>query len=152
MIYKKYFEYISFFKNINNFEYIIKENEIFKVVNLTEEEIKAISLKDIKGYSSKKCSKEMDMNLKDFEALIYSARKKIAIAISQGTSIKVNIEEKHEEIEESIDDCWKFRCAICGYIYYVNYENGSIVCPKCNSNKVMTSEEAGFTKKWFNKK
>ena len=34
----------------------------------------------------------------------------------------------------------------------VNYENGSIVCPKCNSNKVMTSEEAGFTKKWFNKK
>ena len=131
MIYEKYFEYISFFKNINNFEYIIKENEIFKEVNLTEEEIKAISLKDVKGYSSKKCSKEMDMNLKDFEALIYSARKKIAIAISQGTSIKVNIEEKHEEIEESIDDCWKFRCAICGYIYYGDNIPDDFQCPTC---------------------
>ena len=96
----------------------------------------------------------MGIDIKEFETLIDSARKKIALAISDATSIKVTIEEKVEDIKENLEDgkVCKFRCATCGYIYYVNYENGNIVCPKCNSTKVMTSEEAGFTKKWFNKK
>ena len=154
MKYKTYFEYISFFRDINNSEYVLKDSEIFKEVKLTKEEIKAISLKDINGYSSKKCSKQMGIDIKEFETLINSARKKIALAISDATSIKVTIEEKVEEIKENLEDgkVCKFRCATCGYIYYVNYENGVIRCPKCSSIKVMTSGEAGFTKKWFNKK
>jgi len=154
MKYETYFEYISFLKNINNFEYALNDSEIFKEVKLTKQEIEAISLKDINGYNSKKCSKQMGIDIKEFEALINSARKKIALAISDATSIKVTIDEKLEEIKENLEDgkVCKFRCATCGYIYYVNYEKGNIICPKCNSTKVMTNEDAGFTKKWFNKK
>ena len=67
MKYETYFEYISFLKNINNFEYALNDSEIFKEVKLTKEEIEAISLKDINGYNSKKCSKQMGIDIKEFE-------------------------------------------------------------------------------------
>ena len=40
----------------------------------------------------------------------------------------------------------KFRCAICGQIYEIDYTKEDIKCPLCLSSKIMTNEEAGFLK------
>ena len=94
----------------------------------------------------------MGISGKNFQNLIEEARKKISIALIEGKSIKITVEEEVEEEDLHDVKACKFRCAICGYIYYVNYEYQDIVCPKCNSTKVMSSEEAGFSKKWSIKK
>ena len=40
----------------------------------------------------------------------------------------------------------KFRCAVCGQIYKIDYTREYIKCPLCLSSKIMTNEEAGFLK------
>lgn len=148
---KDYYK-LKFFPDIRYLESYMRESENLKEIELSKIEIQAIKLKDIEGYSDKKCSKIMGITVKDFEKIICKARKKVAIALDDGRCIKIIIKE--EEIKEDLSDlkACKFRCATCGYIYYVNYEFQEIVCPKCNSTKVMSSEEAGFFKKWSYKK
>ncbi len=148
------YDSIRFFPEKGYIERCIKDNDNLQEIELSNDEIKAINLKDIEGYSSKKCSKKMGITLKDFESLIDEARKKIAVALVDGKNIKITIKENEPKEDEDLANkkVCKFRCATCGYIYYVNYEYQDIVCPKCKSTKVMSSEEAGFSKKWSIKK
>ena len=144
------YDYRSYFTEKAYFEYLTRDDEL-EEVKLTKEEMEAINLKDVKGYTKRECSKRMGISGKNFQNLIEEARKKISIALIEGKSIKITVEEVEEKDLHDVKAC-KFRCATCGYIYYVNYEYQDIVCPKCNSTKVMSSEEAGFCKKWSYKK
>ena len=145
------YNYRRYFIEKSHIEHLIRNDEL-EEIKLTKDEIEAINLKDIKGYTKKECSKRMGISNKDFQQLVKEARKKILIALIEGKSIKITVEEEVEEEDLQDLKVCKFRCAICGYIYYVNYEYQDIVCPKCNSTKVMSSEEAGFNKKWSIKK
>lgn len=145
------YDYRRYFTEKTYLEYLIRSDEL-EEVKLTKEEMEAINLKDVKGYTKRECSKRMGISGKNFQNLIEEARKKISIALIEGKSIKITVEEEVEEEDLYDVKACKFRCAICGYIYYVNYEYQDIVCPKCNSTKVMSSEEAGFSKKWSIKK
>ncbi len=145
------YDYRSYFTEKTYLEYLIRNDEL-EEVKLTKEEMEAINLRDVKGYTKRECSKRMEISGKNFQNLIEEARKKISIALIDGKSIKITIEEEVEEEDLQDVKACKFRCAVCGYIYYVNYEYQDIVCPKCNSTKVMSSEEAGFSKKWSIKK
>ena len=145
------YDYRSYFTEKTYLEYLIRNDEL-EEVKLTKEEMEAINLRDVKGYTKRECSKRMEISGKNFQNLIEEARKKISIALIEGKSIKITVEEEVEEEDLHDVKACKFRCAICGYIYYVNYEYQDIVCPKCNSTKVMSSEEAGFSKKWSIKK
>lgn len=155
MKHPKDYDKIKFFSKETYFKYCIRTNDNLEEIKLTKEEIQAINLRDREGYSNKKCSQKMGMTLKSFEKLIYEARKKITLALTDGKSIKITIKEETKKVEENdlyaIKSC-KFRCATCGYIYYINYEFQDIVCPKCNSSKIMSSEDAGFCKKWSHSK
>ena len=144
------YNYRRYFIEKSHIDHLIRNDEL-EEIKLTKEEMEAINLKDIKGYNKKECSKRMGISKKNFQQLVEDARKKILIALIEGKSIKITVEEVEEEDLQDLKVC-KFRCAICGYIYYVNYEYQDIVCPKCNSTKVMSSEEAGFNKKWSIKK
>ena len=145
------YDFRSYFPEKTYFEYLMRNDEL-EEVELSKEEMEAINLKDVKGYTKRECSKRMGISSKNFQELIEEARKKISIALIGGKSIKITVKEEIEtEDLENVKAC-KFRCAICGYVYYVNYEYQDIVCPKCNSRKVMSSEEAGFCKKWSYKK
>lgn len=112
-------------------------------IKLTFIEMEIIRLSDIEFLSDKKAAKKMSMTVEDYKKLLINARKKIAIALLDGVVIKI-IDK--EDIKTEINTLCKFRCAICGEIYNINYLNDKIICPLCNSTKIMKNKEAGFCK------
>lgn len=113
-----------------------------KSIKITPIEIEAIKLVDIENLKNKRCAKRLKMSNDQFSNIVLSARKKMATSIIE--NIPITIEESIPE--KKITTICKFRCAVCGEIYMVNYLNNEIICPLCNSNKVMTNKEAGFCK------
>ena len=121
-----------------------KECEL-EEVELKVEELEAIRLKDIEGLTQEECAKKMEISRQTFQNIIESGRKKIAIALTQGKAIKIAGGHYTTRF------C-KFRCAKCGYIYTVKYEQDKIICPKCSSTEVMCNKKESFCKKWCCKK
>lgn len=112
-------------------------------VEITSKEMQAIKLIDVDGLKYKKCAKKMKISIDEFKELVTNARKKITIALIEGKPIKI-IDPK--PIEKEIATSCKFRCAVCGEIYTINYTQSKIACPLCFSSNIMTNEEAGFCK------
>ncbi|MCR8744146.1 DUF134 domain-containing protein [Romboutsia lituseburensis] len=125
--------------HINNQD-INKPSE--KSIRMTPIEIEAIKLIDIDNLKNKKCARKLKVSTDEFSNLVLSARKKMATSIIE--NIPIIIDEYLPE--KKITTICKFRCAVCGEIYTVNYLNNKIACPLCNSNKIMTNKEAGFCK------
>ena len=96
-------------------------------VELTTIELKALELKDINNFNDKKCASIMSISVKEYNDILNKAREKVTKAL----------------IDK--DEC-KFRCAVCGQIYEIDYTKEDIKCPLCLSSKIMTNEEAGFLK------
>ncbi|WP_270940737.1 DUF134 domain-containing protein [Romboutsia lituseburensis] len=113
-----------------------------KSIKITPIEIEAIKLIDIENFKNKRCAKRLKMSDDEFSNIVLSARKKMATSIIE--NVPITIEESIPQ--KKITTICKFRCAVCGEIYMVNYLNNEIACPLCNSNKVMTNKEAGFFK------
>ena len=114
-----------------------------ETVEITLNEIQAIKLMDVDGLKDKKCAKKMKISTDEFNKLIVNARKNIAVALLEGKVIKI-IDEI--TIEDEITTLCKFRCAVCGEIYIIDYTQSKIECPMCFSIKIMTNKEAGFSK------
>ena len=126
---------VEFFPEGNYFVPLGKKECELEEVELKVEELEAIRLKDIEGLTQEECAKKMEISRQTFQNIIESGRKKIAIALTQGKAIKI-----------------AFRCAKCGYIYTVKYEQDKIICPKCSSTEVMCNKKESFCKKWCCKK
>ena len=115
------------------------------------DEIKSAYRKLAKKYhpdlhpGDEECAKKMEISRQTFQNIIESGRKKIAIALTQGKAIKIAGGHYTTRF------C-KFRCAKCGYIYTVKYEQDKIICPKCSSTEVMCNKKESFCKKWCCKK
>jgi len=114
-----------------------------ETVEITLNEIQAIKLMDIDGLKDKKGAKKMKISTDEFNKLVANARKNIAVALLEGKVIKI-IDEI--TIEDEITTLCKFRCAVCGEIYIIDYTQSEIECPMCFSSKIMTNKEAGFSK------
>ena len=134
---------INYFVSTELNEDTIKNEE---VIEISPVELKALKLKNLKKINEKKCAKEMNLTTKEFKNIIYSVDKKIAKALTEGISIIIK-DEKEINPEDVVTTICKFKCAVCGNIFTINYEKDEIICPLCLSSKVMTSEEAGFIKK-----
>lgn len=113
-----------------------------KSINLNLIEIEAIKLSDIENLKNKECARKLKISVDEFNTMIINARKKTAIAAIEG--IPINIVDN--SLDEKIMTVCKFRCAVCGEIYTINYLDNKIICPLCHSNKIMTNKEAGFCK------
>jgi len=114
-----------------------------ETVEITLNEMQAIKLMDVDGLKDKKCAKKMKISTDEFNKLVANARKNIAVALLEGKVIKI-IDEI--TIEDEITTLCKFRCAVCGEIYIIDYTQSEIECPMCFSSKIMTNKEAGFSK------
>lgn len=134
---------INYFVSTELNEDIIKNEE---VIEISPVELKALKLKNLKKINEKKCAKEMNLTTKEFENVISSVEIKITKALIEGISIIIK-DEKEIDPEDVVTTICKFKCAVCGNIFTINYEKEEIICPLCLSSKVMTSEEAGFIKK-----
>ncbi|WP_296648835.1 DUF134 domain-containing protein [Romboutsia sp. 13368] len=113
-------------------------------IELTTIELKALELKDINNYTDKRCASLMNIDIKEYNNILNSAREKVTKAIIDGNEISI-IDISINEEPKCTTLC-KFRCAVCGQIYEIDYTKEDIKCPLCLSSKIMTNEEAGFLK------
>lgn len=58
-------------------------------VILTIEEFEAVRLKDAEGFEQEECARQMQISRPTFVRLIQSARKKIALALTQGKGLRI---------------------------------------------------------------
>ncbi|MBP2653190.1 MAG: putative DNA-binding protein [Firmicutes bacterium] len=103
------------------------------------EEIEAIRLKDRQEMEQAECAAYMGVSRATFQRILYSARRKIAVALVEGCSII--IEGGNYMVKNRV-----FECTDCGEVWEVapctaggkhGYE---IACPKCGSMKKMKLE------------
>lgn len=113
-------------------------------VELTTIELKALELKDINNFNDKKCASIMNTDIKEYNNILKNAREKITKALIDGDEISIIDISVNEQ--PKCNTLCKFRCAVCGQIYEIDYTKEDIKCPLCLSSKIMTNEEAGFLK------
>lgn len=110
-------------------------------VVLKLEELEAMRLKDIENLNQEECAERMQVSRQTFQNIIDSARKKVAIALTEGNAIKISGGNYTTNL------C-KFRCFDCGNIYDINFEQDRHICPTCGSEKVVCSKKGDFCTKW----
>ena len=88
-------------------------------VELTTIELKALELKDINNFNDKKCANIMDIDIKEYNNILNNARAKITKALIDGAEI--SIIEINLNDEPKCNTLCKFRCAVCGQIYEIDY-------------------------------
>lgn len=74
---------VNYFKPVG-----VRRIDLEEVV-LTVEEFEAVRLKDFRNFDQEECAKKMDISQPTFHRLLQSARKKIADAIVNGKSLKI---------------------------------------------------------------
>ena len=80
----------------------------------------------------------------DVLKILNKAREKVTKALIDKDEI--NIIDISVNEQPKCSTLCKFRCAVCGQIYEIDYTKEDIKCPLCLSSKIMTNEEAGFLK------
>lgn len=110
-------------------------------VILKVEELEAMRLKDIEELNQEECGKRMQVSRQTFQNIIDSARKKIAIALTEGNAIRISGGNYRATF------C-KFKCFNCDNTYEIKYEQDKYSCPDCGSDKVACSKKVNFCKKW----
>ena len=105
------------------------------------EELEAMRLKDIEDLNQEECAEKMQVSRQTFQNIIDSARKKIAVALTQGKAIKIGGGHYTTNFCE-------FKCLDCEKVYEIKYEQDRLKCPICGSQKVMCDKKAKFCKNW----
>lgn len=137
------FRRVEFFPENNYFVPIGKPKCELEEIILKVEELEAMRLKDIEELNQEECAEKMQVSRQTFQNIIDSARKKVAMALTEGKAI--NISGGHYTTKHC-----KFKCVECGTIYDIHYEQNKLSCPNCGSKKVMCSKKAGFCGRWCN--
>lgn len=117
----------------------------FEEIVLKVEELEAMRLKDIEELNQEECAEKMEVSRQTFQNIIDSARKKVALALTEGKAISINgghYTSKH---------C-KFKCLDCHTTYDINYEQDKRNCPNCRSTNVLCSKKSQNCDSWCNLK
>jgi len=117
-----------------------KKCEIDEIM-LMIEELEAMRLKDIEGLNQEECALKMEVSRQTFQNIIDSARKKVAVALTQGKA--VNITGGHYTTKSC-----KFKCSSCGEEYDISYKQQRYTCPVCGSHEVICSKKNKVCQKW----
>lgn len=135
---------VEFFPEDTYFIPLGKRKCEVKEITLKLEELEAMRLKDIEGLNQEECAIRMQVSRQTFQNIIDSARKKVAIALTQGNAIQIS------GGNYTSGSC-KFKCLNCGEIYDLNYENDKHTCPHCGSSDVVCEKKNRFCHKWCSK-
>lgn len=135
------FRRVEFFPEDNYFVPWGKPKCEIEEIVLKVEELEAMRLKDIGDLNQEECAEKMQVSRQTFQNIIDIARKKMAIALTEGKAIRISGGHYTTRL------C-NFKCLECGTIYEINYDIDRSICPSCGSKKVMCSKKAQFCKNW----
>ncbi|SFR86444.1 DUF134 domain-containing protein [Anaeromicropila populeti] len=135
------FRRVEFFPKDTYFVPLGKAKCELEEVILKVEELEAMRLKDIEGLNQEECAERMQVSRQTFQNIIDEARRKVAVALSEGKAINING-------GNYITSKCKFKCIECGTIYPIQYEQDKKSCPSCGSQEVMCGRKAEFCKSW----
>lgn len=134
---------VEFFPDKTYFTPFGKNKYDIEEIILKIEELEAIRLKDIEKLTQEECAKRMHVSRQTFQNIIDGARKKVAIALTEGKAIKISGGHYTTNL------C-KFKCLNCGNVYDINYEQDRNNCPTCNSQEVVCNKKNEFCHRWCN--
>jgi predicted DNA-binding protein (UPF0251 family) len=135
------FRRVEFFPEDDYFVPCGKSKCEIEEIALKVEELEAMRLKDIEELNQEECAEKMEVSRQTFQNIIDSARKKVALALTEGKAIRISGGHYTTKL------C-KFKCAECGIIYEINFDQDRFTCPSCGSDKVMCSKKAEFCRNW----
>jgi predicted DNA-binding protein (UPF0251 family) len=75
-----------------------------EVVLLGLEELEALRLKDGKGFDQETCAQHMRVSRPTFQRILQGARRKVAIALTQGKAIRVEGSIYHPQADLAADE------------------------------------------------
>lgn len=107
-------------------------------IQLKIEELEAMRLKDIENLTQEECAERMQVSRQTFQNIIDEARKKIAIALTQGKAISVGGGHYTRNV------C-SFRCLACGEEVEIIFEERQKTCKSCGSHKVVCNRKKCIT-------
>ena len=99
-------------------------------IDLKIEELEAMRLKDVENLNQEECAVRMKVSRQTFQLIIDEARRKVAIALSEGKAINIS------GGNYTLNIC-AYKCADCSYVFETAYESKEIQCPKCASNRIV---------------
>lgn len=114
-------------------------------ITLKVEELEAMRLKDIEGLNQEECAESMQVSRQTFQNIINSARRKVALALTQGNAI-------HISGGNYVLGLCQFKCLSCGEVYSMNYENDRHICPSCGSNEIVCEKKKKFCHRHGNRR
>lgn len=114
-------------------------------INLKLEELEAMRLKDIENLSQEECADKMNVSRQTFQLIIDEARRKVALALTQGKAINI------EGGTYTFNIC-KYKCLSCENIFVEAYEKEIHICPDCGSGVVQCIDSSSFCTKRCQKK
>lgn len=132
---------IEFFPDITSFVPSGKSEGNIVCMDLTLEELEAMRLKDIEGLTQEECADRMEISRQTFQNIIDSARKKVALALTNGLTI--NITGGHFKTV----NC-KIECKSCNTTYTIQYPKDREICPICNSVDVYCNNKHRKCNSW----
>lgn len=133
--------YIENFPDVDRFVPVGKPRCSIEDTVLKLEELEAMRLKDIENLNQEQCAERMGVSRQTFQNIIDSARKKVAIALTQGNAINIsggNYTSKR---------C-KYVCKECGSKYDIKLQQDKFVCPDCKSESVLCEKRDRECKKY----
>ncbi len=128
---------VEFLPQNNYFVPLGKPKCELEEVILKVEELEAMRLKDIEGLMQEECAERMKVSRQTFQNIIDEARKKVAVALTEGKAINIS------GGNYTMNIC-SFRCLSCENIFEANYENEKRVCPKCSSEEIVCLKKEMF--------
>lgn len=106
---------------------ICKHNQVIEQ-DLKIEELEAMRLKDIEGFSQQECAEKMHISRQTFQNIIEEARKKVATALVKGQAINIGGGKYTKKV------C-QIKCLSCGYEAEMSYEETATQCSRCGSSE-----------------
>ena len=104
-------------------------------VKLTMDEFESLRLADLEGMYQDDAAKQMDVSRQTFGNIVKSAHKKIADALVNGKSIKIE-----GGVYQMVE--MKFRCCDCSHLWETAYGTGRpSECPRCQNKNIGRAEE-----------
>ena len=109
---------------------------MLKEVVLSVDEFEAVRLADLDGLYQEQAAGKMNVSRQTFGRIIESAHKKVAEALVQGKSLKI------EGGEFEMASTRKFRCYECQHSWELPYGTGRPEnCPSCKSDNIHRAQE-----------
>lgn len=109
-------------------------------MKLKIEELEAMRLKDIENLSQEECAEKMNISRQTFQNIIDEARRKVAVALTEGKAISI------VGGNYTFNIC-RYKCNSCGNEFDEAYEKDIHTCAKCGSTNVSCIDTGSFCMK-----